>query len=137
MAVIKYASRPILPGMLDHLWHLSFILKRVLLFAALLSVSFRLLSGFPSDTIAAHQASSRHGPVQNIRHLLTSSDPNEQYLFLSCLQCLEPDLWAGTLADRPAVLDGWEVERVMKLLDSPDDLIRQKVNSTCSYCFVK
>jgi len=98
-------------------------------FIALLLGSFRLLSDFPSDIIAAHQASSRLGPVHNIRNLLTSSDPNQQYLFLTCLQCLDPGLWSGTHPARPAVLEGWEVERVMKFLDSADSFIRKKVGS--------
>ena len=102
------------------------LLRYMFPFLALLSGLFRLLSDSPSDTIAIHQTAGL-GPVHNIRHLLTSSHPNEQYLFLSCLQCLEPDLWAGTYPDRPAVLEGWEVERVMKLLDSADNLIRKKV----------
>jgi AP-4 complex subunit epsilon-1 len=40
---------------------------------------------------------------------------------------LEPDLWAGTKPETPAVLEGWEVERVMQLLHSSDSLIRKKV----------
>jgi len=100
----------------------------MVLLLALLAGSFRLLSDFSSDTIAAHQPSADLGPIHNIRHLLTSSDPNEQYLFLSCIQCLEPDLWAGTSPSRPAVLEEWEVERVMKFLDSADTSIRKMVN---------
>jgi len=95
--------------------------------AALLYGAFRLLTDLTSDIIAAHQASTLFGPVHDMRHLIVSSDPNEHYLFLSCLQCLEPHLWAGTQPDRPAVLEGWEVERVMKFLESSDNLIRQKV----------
>jgi AP-4 complex subunit epsilon-1 len=98
-----------------------------MIFAALLYGTFRLLTDFTSDVIVAHQASMLLGPVHDIRHLIVSSDPNEHYLFLSCLQCLEPDLWAGTQPDRPAVLEGWEVERVMKFLESSDNLIREKV----------
>ncbi|KIM91944.1 hypothetical protein PILCRDRAFT_108 [Piloderma croceum F 1598] len=104
--VVKYASSPLSP--------------------ALLYGTFRLLTNYTSDVIVAHQASTLLGPVHDIRHLIVSSDPNEHYLFLSCLQCLEPDLWAGTQPDRPAVLEGWEVERVMKFLESSDNLIREK-----------
>ncbi|KAF9237513.1 armadillo-type protein [Melanogaster broomeanus] len=64
-------------------------------------------------------------PVASIRHLLPSSDPNDQYLFVSCLSCLGPSTWAGTLGGTTAVLDEWEVQEVMKLLDSRDPLIRK------------
>lgn len=36
-------------------------------------------------------------------------------------------LWAGTSPDFPAVLDGWEVERIMEFLSSSDSAIRSKV----------
>lgn len=65
--------------------------------------------------------------MTHIRHLLTSEDPNEQYLFLCVLESLDPRLWAGTVPEHPAVLDGWEVERIMQSLDSLDGLIRSKV----------
>ena len=88
--------------------------------------AFRLLSQFSSEAIAAEQT-PYGGVVQCIRHLLTSSDPNEKYAFMACLGCVDPQLWAGTDPARPAVLDGWEVEKVMKLLDSEDRLLRKKV----------
>lgn len=97
-------------------------------FTALLLGSFKLLSDFSSNAIAIHQVSARLGPVHNIRRLLTSADLNHHFLFVSCLQCLEPDLWAGTSADSPAILEGWEVERVMKLLDSADAFVRKRVS---------
>ncbi|KAG6821045.1 hypothetical protein H0H93_007935 [Arthromyces matolae] len=65
-------------------------------------------------------------PVHHIRSLLISHNPNDVYLFLTCLEYLDPVLWAGTSTDIPAVLDGWEVERIMQLLDGPDQLIRKK-----------
>jgi AP-4 complex subunit epsilon-1 len=71
---------------------------------------------------------SRLSPVHNIRSLLTSRDLNEQFLFISCLGCLDPTLWAGTTSEAPAVLEAWEVEKVMQLLDSPDSLLRRKVS---------
>lgn len=94
---------------------------------ALVYGTFRLLSQFPSEAIAAQQT-SHGGAVQNIRHLLSSSDPNEKYAFMACLRCVDPGLWAGTDPARPAVLDGWEVEKVMKLLDSEDRLLRKNVS---------
>ncbi|THH05135.1 hypothetical protein EW145_g5015 [Phellinidium pouzarii] len=83
-------------------------------------------------------------PVALIRHFLSSRILNEHYLFLSCLACLEPALWAGkktpenSLVDGqestdngrtyiegiPPVLDQWEVERVLGSLESDDDEIR-------------
>jgi AP-4 complex subunit epsilon-1 len=81
----------------------------------------------PWDAVSAVQTSSRILAVDVIRHLLASHDVNEQYLFLSCLEFLDPRLWAGTMAGVPAVLEGWEVEKVMQFLDSPDMLIRKKV----------
>lgn len=96
-------------------------------YPALLYESFLFLSDLPLDTLNFVQTSSRLSPVHIIRHLLTSRDPNEQYLFLSCLECLDPVLWAGTAPETPAILEGWEVERVMQFLDSPDRLIRKKV----------
>jgi len=65
--------------------------------------------------------------VTSIRHFLSSSDPNDLYLFVSCLSCLDPSIWAGTHPNTTAVLDEWEVQGIMKLLDSPDGLIRKTV----------
>ncbi|KAG7449785.1 ARM repeat-containing protein [Guyanagaster necrorhizus] len=70
--------------------------------------------------------SSRRALVESIREMLVSREPNEQYLFLSCLDCVDPMWWAGTSPECPAVLEEWEVERFMQLLDSADPLIRQK-----------
>ncbi|KAK0241249.1 armadillo-type protein [Armillaria nabsnona] len=70
--------------------------------------------------------SSRRAPVESIREILVSREPNEQYLFLSCLECVDPMWWAGITPECPAVLEEWEVERFMLLLDSADPLIRRK-----------
>ncbi|KAK0459159.1 armadillo-type protein [Desarmillaria tabescens] len=72
--------------------------------------------------------SSRRAPVESIREILVSREPNEQYLFLSCLECVHPMWWAGITPECPAVLEEWEVERFMQLLDSADPLIRRKAN---------
>ena len=69
---------------------------------------------------------SNVSPVSHIRHLL-SNDSSEQHLFLSCLACIPPAIWAGTTQDIPAVLEAWEVERVMQLLSAPDPTLRLKV----------
>ena len=65
--------------------------------------------------------------MNEIRHLVTSDDHNTLYVFITCLSAIDPKLWAGTIADIPAVLEGWEVERVMELLSSEDKLIRKQV----------
>lgn len=80
-----------------------------------------------SDLLAV-QSSSKATWVDNIRHLLVSINTNDVHLFLVCLDCIEPKLWAGTTPDIPAVLEGWEVERVMQLLSSADPSIRVRVS---------
>ncbi|KAI0819517.1 ARM repeat-containing protein [Trametes gibbosa] len=76
------------------------------------------------------QAAAGTSFVQEIRQLLTSHDPNGLYVFIHCLSCIDPKLWAGTSPDLPAVLEEWEVERVMKLLDSEDKLVRKQTLRT-------
>ena len=75
--------------------------------------------------------------IDCIRHLLVSRDMNEVYLFVTCLGCIDTKLWAGTTPEIPAVLQGWEVERVMQLLDCADHSIRVKVSRQSLYsCWV-
>jgi AP-4 complex subunit epsilon-1 len=116
------------------MWYLLYLITSLyhhtFVFPALLYGSFLLLSGLPFETLNSIPTSSRLSPVRIIRNLLTSRDPNEQYLFLLCLDCLDPKLWAGTTPEIPAILEGWEVERIMQSLDSPDKLIRKKVGFT-------
>ncbi|KAJ4468322.1 armadillo-type protein [Lentinula aciculospora] len=71
----------------------------------------------PSDAIS---------PASHVRFLLTSREPNQQYLFLTCLECLDPQSWAGTTPDVPALLEQWEVDLVMGFLDSQDPVLRRK-----------
>ncbi len=71
--------------------------------------------------------------VKEIRHLLTANDPNALYVFICSLSSVEPKLWAGTTPEFPAVLEEWEVERIMKLLDCEDRLIRKQVSGSLSY----
>jgi len=92
---------------------------------ATLRGAFLLLSKITPQTLLSSVPVDFESPVQSLRPYLISRDPNDVYLFLSCLQCIDPVLWGGTLPDAPAVLDGWEVERIMQLLDSPDPLIRR------------
>ncbi|KAF7979870.1 hypothetical protein HWV62_40641 [Athelia sp. TMB] len=80
----------------------------------------------PSDLVTTPTAQVTPDKLRLVLEILTSSDPQDHYVFVSCLQCLNPNLWAGTDPERPAVLEGWEVERVMTLLDSTDSLIRKR-----------
>lgn len=103
------------------------IIKRTSGFPArvLLREAFLLLSSVSAEAIHECQMQESLSPVACVRHLLTSKDANDQYLFVSCLDCLSPTLWAGTLPGTIAVLDEWEVQEVMKLLDSHDRLVRK------------
>ncbi|KAG1829061.1 armadillo-type protein [Suillus variegatus] len=91
----------------------------------LLREAFLVLSSVSTGVIQECQMQQSLSPVACIRRLLTSKDPGDQYLFVSCLDCLNPTLWAGTLPGTIAVLDEWEVQEVMKLLDSHDRLVRK------------
>ncbi|OJA17845.1 hypothetical protein AZE42_03319 [Rhizopogon vesiculosus] len=91
----------------------------------LLREAFLVLSSVSAEVVQECQTQQSLCPVACIRHLLTSKDPNDQYLFISCLDCLSPTLWAGTLPGTTAILDEWEVQEVMKLLDSRDRLVRK------------
>ncbi|KAG1890377.1 armadillo-type protein [Suillus subluteus] len=99
----------------------------------LLREAFLVLSSVSAEAIQECQIQQSLSPVACIRRLLTSQDANDQYLFVSCLDCLSPTLWAGTLPGTIAVLDEWEVQEVMKLLDSHDRLVR-KIVSADSLC---
>ncbi|KAI0040369.1 ARM repeat-containing protein [Auriscalpium vulgare] len=91
---------------------------------ALLLDAFAVIRQAPYSAL---KPSAKSTPiVATIRHLLPSHDPNEQYLFLTCLEYVDPRLWAGTSPTVPAVLEGWEVERIMQFLSSPDAAIRTK-----------
>ena len=95
-------------------------------FVVLLYDAFSVLRNTPPDILIPFTASNG-SPVAHIRHLL-SNDASDQHLFLSCLACVPPAIWAGTTQDIPAVLEAWEVDRVMQLLSSPDPAIRLKVS---------
>ena len=88
---------------------------------------FRALAAAPTKRLLEVQSGNAKPVIAEIRHLLTTSDPNGLYLFISCLSYIDPKLWAGTAPDIPAVLEEWEVERVMKLLESQDGIIRKQV----------
>ncbi|KAG1716652.1 hypothetical protein ID866_530 [Astraeus odoratus] len=102
--VIKHSSEPPRKALLD---------------------AFSLLATVSAETISESQAKLSYSPVAGIRHLLTSKDPNEQYIFLSCLGCLHNSTWAGNAPGSASVFDEWEVQGIMKFLDSRDRLIRK------------
>ncbi|KAF8842990.1 ARM repeat-containing protein [Paxillus ammoniavirescens] len=109
-----------IPVVLDIIKHVPELPVR-----ATLREAFTLLSTIPPEVLREFQANLSSSPIASIRHLLTSRDPNDQYLFVSCLSCLDPSAWAGTVQGTTPVLDQWEVQEVMRLLDSRDGLIRK------------
>ena len=94
-------------------------------YPATLHVCYLTLSHVPTPVLLP----ARSALVDALRPLIASSTPpqNDVYLFISCLGALDPTLWAGTSADVPAALEGWEVERIVALLESEDKTIRVKV----------
>jgi AP-4 complex subunit epsilon-1 len=92
---------------------------------AVLRDSFMLLSTVSTEALRESQLSSI--AITSIRHFLSSRDPNDVFLFVSCLSSLDPSIWAGTHPNTAPLLDEWEVQGVMRLLDSPDGLIRKTV----------
>ena len=97
---------------------------------------FRALAAAPTEHLLEVQSGNARPVIAEVRHLLTSSDPNGIYVFVCCLSSIDPKLWAGTTPDIPAVLEGWEVERVMKLLENEDSIIRKQVSVTISgHCY--
>ncbi|KAF7782424.1 hypothetical protein Agabi119p4_1800 [Agaricus bisporus var. burnettii] len=87
---------------------------------------YRLFEKFDAPTLYSVEEQTHTSLVGTIRNYLTAQTPNEKYIFLSCIGSVDPNLWAGRSNDMPAILEGWEVEKIMQLLDSNDDLIRKK-----------
>lgn len=56
-----------------------------------------------------------------------SETVNENYLFISCLECLDVVSWAGISPDQPSGLEVEDFEKIMQLLDAPDQAIARKV----------
>ncbi|KAH7888611.1 armadillo-type protein [Phlebopus sp. FC_14] len=92
---------------------------------ATLREAFLLLSTVVPEVLRESQAQLSFSPIASIRYLLTSKDPNDLYLFVSCLSLLDPSTWAGTLPETTVVLDEWEIQEVTKLLYSRDSLTRK------------
>jgi AP-4 complex subunit epsilon-1 len=88
---------------------------------------YRLFEKFDASTLRSVEEQTHASLVGAIRNYLTAEDPNKKYLFLSCIGFVDPNLWVGRSKDMPAILEAWEVEKIMQLLDSNDDLIRKKV----------
>jgi len=70
-------------------------------------------------------------PLNHLRPLLSSDDPNAAYTFLSCLSVLDPSLWTGSGMElehsEHTTLKEQEVKKIMMFLDSNDTTLRQKV----------
>ncbi|KAI0748602.1 ARM repeat-containing protein [Daedaleopsis nitida] len=97
---------------------------------AIIHQCFRAAAASDTKDLMDVQTTAGISIVKEIRHLLTSNDTNGLYLFVTCLSSVDPTLWAGTSPDIPPVLEGWEVERVMQLLESDDKLIRKQTLRT-------
>ncbi|KAJ4493938.1 armadillo-type protein [Lentinula edodes] len=93
---------------------------------ALIRSAFLYLVPLHAELLPASSTSVPVSPVAYVRSLLTSREPNQQYLFLTCLECLDPQSWAGITPEIPAVLEQWEVEHIMKFLDHHDSVLRKK-----------
>jgi len=94
--------------------------------AVLLDV-FESIGQLSSEILHSAEDSQKISVVQSIKHLLMSRKLNDNYLFISCLECIDTTSWAGTTPGRPAVLQAEEFERIMQLLNSPDQVISRKV----------
>ncbi|KAJ3810385.1 armadillo-type protein [Lentinula aff. lateritia] len=93
---------------------------------ALIRSAFLYLAPLHAGLLTASSSSVPVAPVAYVRSMLTSRESNQQYLFLTCLECLDPQLWAGTTPEIPAVLEQREVEHIMKFLDHHDSVLRKK-----------
>ena len=109
--------------------HIFFLQKNctVLLRAAFLALP-------PFDVQESLSIKASFNPIRDVTSLLSSHDPNDLYLFLTCLDRVNPVFWAGTSVDFPAVLKEWEVGQVMHLLDSSESLVRKMVRALGSLC---
>ena len=95
---------------------------------ALILDIFRTLSLLDSDSFAHGEDSTGVSAVRAVRHLLLSTSVNENYLFLSCLECLNVGNWAGTSPGRPPVLMAEDFEKIMQMLNASDQTICRKVS---------
>ncbi|KAJ3749216.1 armadillo-type protein [Lentinula detonsa] len=132
----KEGRRSVLIRLLDTLRTLEYtefdvsLLDEMIQLAVRLKDNALLRSAFlclpPVQAQIIFPSSNAVSPLVHVRSLLTSNEPNQRYLFLTCLECLDPQLWAGTTPDVPAVLEQWEVEHIMGYLHSRDAILRRK-----------
>ncbi|KAF9474581.1 ARM repeat-containing protein [Pholiota conissans] len=92
---------------------------------AIIHEIFLLFSQISTANFLSAQKSKDTLAVQCIRHFLVSHNSNDVYLFLSCLKCVDVDAWAGVSPDHPAALEKLEFERIMQLLNFPDQGLRR------------
>jgi len=88
---------------------------------------FRIFPRLPPASVQSTEKSRKTSVIQAIRQFLMSNSPNDIYLFVSCLGCVDVDAWAGTTPDQQASFGPQEYERIMQLLNFPDQDIRKKV----------
>lgn len=87
---------------------------------------FRTFLQLPPGSVLLTEKSTTTSVVQIVRKYLMSDSPNDIYLFVSCLECIDAELWAGTKPDHRALLEPQEFERIIQLLNFPDRDIRRK-----------
>ena len=83
------------------------------------------------DSSQLQSSSLGRQTVVYVRDYLTSENPNYVWLFLETLEAIPAEYWSGSSDEYPAVLEAWEVERVMQLLQSPDQQLRKTVSRVC------
>lgn len=88
---------------------------------------FRTFRQLPPGSVQSTEKSRRTSVVHLVRNYLMSDSSNDIYLFVSCLECIDAETWAGTTPDQLAVLVPQEFERIIHLLNFPDRDIRKKV----------
>ena len=93
---------------------------------------FRLLAQTKQDGLASMEKSRNMSSVRCIREFLMSSNPNDLYFFISCLECIDVTIWASTTSESPTVLEEKHFGRIMQLLDSLDLTVFRKVCVTDS-----
>lgn len=96
---------------------------------ALILSLFKVIGQIKPSVLIDTEKSRNMSIIQCIRHLLVSRNPNDVYLFVSCLEEVDVSIWAGTVPDNPAVLEGLEFERILQLLDSADQGILRRVSN--------
>jgi hypothetical protein len=111
-----------------HLFGRSLSSPLIVKISAVLRGAFLLFSTVSLELLLSSARSGLGSPVEYLRPLITSGNPNDQYLFLACLECVDPAVWSGNSPGISAVLGPSEVERVMQLLESADALIRRTVS---------